>query len=135
MIDDNSTNLAALYKVLFEDEKLELSEECVQKVEESFNFLQSFSNDKIIYGINTGFGPMAQYRIEDQSLLDLQYNIIRSHSTGAGKPLPKLYVKAAMIALARKVGCTQGISVTSLRVYQPRDLSFHPRTRKRRCQR
>ena len=98
MIADNSTNLAALYKVLFEDEKLELSEECVQKVEESFNFLQSFSNDKIIYGINTGFGPMAQYRIEDQSLLDLQYNIIRSHSTGAGKPLPKLYVKAAMIA-------------------------------------
>ena len=98
MIADNSTNLAALYKVLFEDEKLELSEECVQKVEESFNFLQSFSNDKIIYGINTGFGPMAQYRIEDQSLIDLQYNIIRSHSTGVGKPLPKLYVKAAMIA-------------------------------------
>jgi len=98
MIADNSTNLAALYKVLFEDEKLELSEECVQKVEESFNFLQSFSNDKIIYGINTGFGPMAQYRIEDQSLIDLQYNIIRSHSTGAGKPLPELYVKAAMIA-------------------------------------
>lgn len=62
MIANNSINLAALYKVLFEDEKLELSEECVQKVEESFNFLQSFSNDKIIYGINTGFGPMAQYR-------------------------------------------------------------------------
>ena len=98
MIANNSINLAALYKVLFEDEKLELSEECVQKVEESFNFLQSFSNDKIIYGINTGFGPMAQYRIEDQSLIELQYNIIRSHSTGAGKPLPELYVKAAMIA-------------------------------------
>ena len=132
MIADNSTNLAALYKVLFEDEKLELSEECVQKVEESFNFLQSFSNDKIIYGINTGFGPMAQYRIEDQSLIDLQYNIIRSHSQAlckSGHDCPPIYL------LARKVGCTQGISVTSLRVYQPRDLSFHPRTRKRRCQR
>jgi len=41
---------------------------------------------------------MAQYRIEDKSLTKLQYNIIRSHSTGAGKPLPPLYVKAAMIA-------------------------------------
>ena len=41
---------------------------------------------------------MAQYRIEDESLIELQYNIIRSHSTGAGKPLPELYVKAAMIA-------------------------------------
>ena len=83
---------------MFDNEKLELSEECIRKVEESFDFLQSFSSDKIIYGINTGFGPMAQYRIEDQSLIDLQYNIIRSHSTGAGKPLPELYVKAAMIA-------------------------------------
>lgn len=83
---------------MFDNEKLELSKECIRKVEESFDFLQSFSSDKIIYGINTGFGPMAQYRIEDQSLIELQYNIIRSHSTGAGKPLPELYVKAAMIA-------------------------------------
>lgn len=98
MIADKSINLDTLYKVLFDNEKLELSEECIRKVEESFDFLQSFSSDKIIYGINTGFGPMAQYRIEDQSLIDLQYNIIRSHSTGAGKPLPELYVKAAMIA-------------------------------------
>ena len=90
MIADKSINLDALYKVLFEDEKLELSKECIRKVEESFEFLQSFSSDKIIYGINTGFGPMAQYRIEDQSLTELQYNIIRSHSTGAGKPLPEL---------------------------------------------
>lgn len=97
MIADKSINLDTLHKVLFDNEKLELSEECIRKVEESFDFLQSFSSDKIIYGINTGFGPMAQYRIEDQSLIDLQYNIIRSHSTGAGKPLPELYVKAAMI--------------------------------------
>lgn len=41
---------------------------------------------------------MAQYRIEDESLSQLQYNIIRSHATGAGQPLPELYVKAAMIA-------------------------------------
>ena len=98
MIADKSINLDTLHKVLFDNEKLELSEECIRKVEESCDFLQSFSSDKIIYGINTGFGPMAQYRIEDQSLIDLQYNIIRSHSTGAGKPLPELYVKAAMIA-------------------------------------
>ena len=41
---------------------------------------------------------MAQYRIEDESLSQLQYNIIRSHATGAGQPLPERYVKAAMIA-------------------------------------
>ncbi len=41
---------------------------------------------------------MAQYRIEDESLSQLQYNIIRSHATGAGQPLPERYVKAAMVA-------------------------------------
>ena len=71
MIADKSINLDTLHKVLFDNEKLELSEECIRKVEESFDFLQSFSSDKIIYGINTGFGPMAQYRIEDQALIDL----------------------------------------------------------------
>ena len=67
MIADKSINLDTLHKVLFDNEKLELSEECIRKVEESFDFLQSFSSDKIIYGINTGFCPMAQYRIEVQS--------------------------------------------------------------------
>lgn len=98
MVVDRTITLASLYKILFEEEEISLSDECIRKVEECFNFLKAFSNDKIIYGINTGFGPMAQYRIEDESLTQLQYNIIRSHSTGAGKPLPEIYVKAAMVA-------------------------------------
>ena len=57
MIADKSINLDTLHKVLFDNEKLELSEECIRKVEESFDFLQSFSSDKIIYGINTGSVP------------------------------------------------------------------------------
>lgn len=98
MITSETINLESLYRLLFKEEKLILSDESIQKVEKSFNFLQSFVSDKIIYGINTGFGPMAQYRIEDKHLTELQYNIIRSHSTGAGNPLPELYVKASMIA-------------------------------------
>ena len=41
---------------------------------------------------------MAQWRVDDRYLEDLQYNIIRSHATGAGEPLDDIYVKAAMIA-------------------------------------
>lgn len=68
------------------------------KINECFSFLESFSKDKVIYGINTGFGPMAQWRIDDNHLNELQYNIIRSHSTGAGEPLPVICVRAAMLA-------------------------------------
>lgn len=98
MIVGKYINLEILRRVLFNDEEIIISDKCIQEVDKSFHFLREFSSDKIIYGINTGFGPMAQYRIEDKSLRELQYNIIRSHSTGAGQPLPSLYVKAAMIA-------------------------------------
>lgn len=84
--------------IIFGNEKLIIPQELIEKVQKSFDFLKEFSSNKVIYGINTGFGPMAQYRIEDKSLTELQYNIIRSHSTGAGNPLPERYVKAAMVA-------------------------------------
>lgn len=89
--------LQDIYKILFANEKVTISEEELQRVEESYTFLQHFALEKVIYGINTGFGPMAQYRVDDQYLTDLQYNIIRSHSTGAGEPLEDVYVKSAMI--------------------------------------
>jgi len=84
--------------ILFNKEKLNIEQETLSKVEGCYNFLKDFAKDKVIYGINTGFGPMAQWRVDDLYLNDLQYNIIRSHSTGAGEPLPDIYVKAAMIA-------------------------------------
>ncbi len=79
-----------------------------KKVDASYLFLQKFSKDRVIYGINTGFGPMAQYRIDEKSLNALQYNIIRSHACGAGEPLPAVYVRAAM--LARYMTFIQGSS-------------------------
>ncbi len=87
-----------IVETLFHGAPLTLDPKGLAEVERCYHFLEDFSKEKVIYGINTGFGPMAQWRVDDQYLKDLQYNIIRSHSTGAGDPLPDLYVKAAMIA-------------------------------------
>ena len=84
-------------KILYAGEKIELDPVALEKMQESFSFLLEFSKDKLIYGINTGFGPMAQYKISDQNLLDLQYNLIRSHCAGAGNRLSDLQVKSSMI--------------------------------------
>ncbi len=84
--------------VLYGGEKIEIAAGMRARVIESYEFLKEFSRDKVIYGINTGFGPMAQWRIDDGHLNELQYNIIRSHSTGAGERLPDICVKAAMIS-------------------------------------
>lgn len=90
-------SLAEVEKIVFDGKKLKLKESLQHEISECYEFLKEFSSDKIIYGINTGFGPMAQWRIHDDDLKALQYNIIRSHSTGAGEPLPDDCVKAAMV--------------------------------------
>lgn len=91
-------SLKSIEDCLFNGKIIDLSELPMDKVQECYDFLKDFAAKKIIYGINTGFGPMAQWRVDDKYLTDLQYNIIRSHSTGAGEPLPDIYVKASMIA-------------------------------------
>ncbi len=85
------------YKILYTGEQIDLDPAALAKVNESHEFLKSFSKNKLIYGINTGFGPMAQYKISEQNQLDLQYNLIRSHCTGAGNRLSDINVKSAMI--------------------------------------
>ena len=94
----NNLKIDDFQRVIFENEKIELDDSLLEKVNESFQFLKKFSEKKIIYGVNTGFGPMAQYRIKDSDKHQLQYNLIRSHSSGTGNPLKPDAVKAAMLA-------------------------------------
>ncbi|WP_179008981.1 HAL/PAL/TAL family ammonia-lyase [Winogradskyella forsetii] len=86
------------YKVIFENNPIEIETSVFQTIENSFNFLRDFSENKTIYGVNTGFGPMAQYKIADTDRIKLQYNLIRSHASGTGNPIQPQYVKAAMLA-------------------------------------
>ena len=53
------------FKILYVGEKIELDPLALIKVNDSHEFLKTFSKNKLIYGINTGFGPMAQYKISD----------------------------------------------------------------------
>lgn len=95
-------------KVIFQNVQIELNEFALQKCKRSFSFLKTFSNNKIIYGVNTGFGPMAQYLIDKKDAENLQYNLIRSHSSGTGNLLPDNCLKATI--LARLNSLIQGYS-------------------------
>lgn len=101
-------DLKAFNEIVFHNRKLELSDEIISGVEESFQFLKDFSKSKVIYGVNTGFGPMAQYRIKDEDTIQLQYNLIRSHSSGIGKPLSDVFVKSSILARLHtlSLGCS-----------------------------
>lgn len=96
-ITEKGVGLDVVEQLVFGGAKIAVSSKLKDKVTKSFHFLQEFSIDKVIYGVNTGFGSMAQYRIKDEEMNQLQYNIIRSHSVGVGSPIEHIYVKAAMI--------------------------------------
>lgn len=100
--------LKDVHSILFKNAPIYLDSKSLDKMEESYDFLKKFSQKGIIYGINTGFGPMAQYKVSKDNLNQLQYNLIRSHASGSGAALPNLYIKALM--LARLNALLQGYS-------------------------
>ena len=53
---------------------------------------------RTVYGVNTGFGLLAQTRIPDDRLAELQRNLILSHSCGLGEPLDPRIVRLMMVA-------------------------------------
>ena len=95
---DRALTLDNFSDILYKDKEVSLDTQTVEKVEVNFQFLQKFSSNKLIYGINTGFGPMAQYKVSEENLLQLQYNLIRSHSSGGGNLMSPILVKAVMVA-------------------------------------
>jgi histidine ammonia-lyase len=63
---------------------------------------------RTVYGVNTGFGLLANTRIPDDRLAELQRNLILSHSCGLGEPLDARIVRLAMILKA--IGLGRGFS-------------------------
>ena len=84
--------------IVLKDRKIEINPLALEKMEANFRFLSHFSDQKLIYGINTGFGPMAQYKVSQENVLQLQYNLIRSHCSGSGNYLSPALAKALMVA-------------------------------------
>src|SRR5690348_16404979 len=97
-IGNKYLKLEDLLAIVEGGQKVELNETATRKVYQSYYFLKEFIKEKLIYGINTGFGPMARYRINAEDQVDLQYNVIRSHCSGSGNTIDPAYVKATLIA-------------------------------------
>jgi histidine ammonia-lyase len=78
-----------------------LNEEAIKKINTSRrNVEQIVANNKTVYGINTGFGILADTPISKEDTATLQYKILQSHSVGVGDPIP---VEIAKLMLITKV--------------------------------
>src|SRR6187401_3735330 len=86
-----------------------INAEASKKIHESHDHVkQIIENNKTVYGINTGFGILANTKISEEDTATLQYKILQSHSVGVGDPIP---VEVAKLMLITKVhALAQGFS-------------------------
>lgn len=62
---------------------------------------EALASEAVVYGITTGFGALATTHIGRSEAEALQYNLLRSHATGVGEPLPDEVVRAMLLLRAR----------------------------------
>jgi histidine ammonia-lyase len=61
---------------------------------------RAVSEDRVVYGVTTGFGKFADVVIPREKLSELQANLVRSHAAGVGEPIPRRAVRALMLLRA-----------------------------------
>jgi len=101
-LDGSSLTLEALHDIAH-GAPVRLAAAAVARVQASRNVVETHARrGEPVYGVNTGFGALADVAIRSDQLADLQLNLIRSHAAGVGEPLPTATVRA-LVALRANV--------------------------------
>lgn len=88
----------SIEQIIINCARVKLSEASVEKISSCYQQVQeSAKSPWPIYGINTGFGALAETKIDECDQAQLQKNIILSHAVGVGEPLDFYIAKTMML--------------------------------------
>ena len=108
-LEPTHIRLADIQQIIAGPTKIELPDEAWRASERSRAHVQdALSSDVVAYGVNTGFGKLAQNRIDSGQLSTLQQNLVRSHAAGVGQPLRPGVVRLALCL--KVISLAQGYS-------------------------
>jgi histidine ammonia-lyase len=100
-LDGHSLSIADVVAVARRVASVTIAPQALASVGASRRAVESaMARGDTIYGVNTGFGKLAHVRIKPDQARDLQLNLIRSHASGVGDPLPVDAVRAMMLLRA-----------------------------------
>ncbi len=100
-LNSGKINLSQLRRIWAGEAELSLSPDTAPTIAASLAYVEKISaSDETVYGINTGFGLLADTHISAENIRELQRNLVLSHSTGSGAYLPSRVVR---LILATKV--------------------------------
>ncbi|HEY8364325.1 MAG TPA: histidine ammonia-lyase [Haloplasmataceae bacterium] len=86
ILDGNSLTLNEFIQVVRFNAKVALSEESIERIKKSEKIISGIvENETVIYGVNTGFGKLANVLINKDEVGILQENLLKSHACGVGE--------------------------------------------------
>lgn len=99
VLNGNDLTVEDIVAIGVGDKKVALDPAALERYRASRRFLEEeVAAQRVIYGVNTSFGPMCNKIIEDREIETLQINLIRSHAAGLGDPL-KPYIAVGVLAV------------------------------------
>jgi histidine ammonia-lyase len=100
-LDGESLTFAQVYEVALGDAQAALHDAARTRMEASRAVVEKLiATGTTAYGINTGFGELAQVRISPDKIRQLQLNLVRSHCCGVGAPLSEAETRAMILLRA-----------------------------------
>jgi histidine ammonia-lyase len=98
LIDGCSLTIDDVIKVARQGHKIELTQEAQEKVIIARDLVDKFvDEERVVYGITTGFGKFSDVVISKEETAQLQRNLIISHACGVGEPFAEEIVRAMML--------------------------------------
>lgn len=99
ILNGNDLTIENIVAIGVGDKLVGLDPAALERCRESRTFLEEeVAAKRVIYGVNTSFGPMCNKIIDDDQIEQLQVNLIRSHAAGLGDPL-KYYISLAVLVV------------------------------------
>jgi histidine ammonia-lyase len=100
-IDGYSLSLNHLEEVVFQRAEVQLDSAARERMNASRAVIERLvESDTTAYGVNTGFGELAEVRISRGQIRELQVNLVRSHACGVGAPLSEAETRAVLLLRA-----------------------------------
>lgn len=101
ILNGNDLTLQELIDVARKHKPVQLSEEAAARIVASREVVDKFVKEqRVVYGVTTGFGKFSEVMIKEEETKKLQKNLIMSHSCGVGEPLKEEYARGIMLLRA-----------------------------------
>jgi len=98
ILNGNDLTLDDLSKIVYNREKIELDQDAIKKIIKCRDYVEKIvKENRVVYGLTTGFGKFATIRIPTEDIEELQKNLILSHCTGVGPNLSIEETRAVML--------------------------------------